>query len=339
MKNNKKIRCAISGAAGFVGSHFVESFLRETDWEIVIIDNLTYAGNLNRLTDIDCWKENAHRVKFVWHDLRSPISETTHKMIGSLDYVIHLAAESDVNRSLDDSIPFMMSNVVGTANLFEYLKKKQKEVKSIINFGTDESWGAAPKDINYKEYDRFNPSNSYSVSKTAQSLLGYAFYNSFNMPIINTFCMNIIGERQHPEKFLPTMMRKIIKGEKVPLYGNNKNDLSYRYWIHARNVANAIMFLLKNGESGERYNIVGEERSILEVADMVCKIIKGRPIEERDIDWVGFATIRPGHDRRYSLDGGKMDKMGWKAPMGLKETIKSIVNWSIRPENKHWLNI
>lgn len=339
MKTKKRIKIGVTGAAGFIGAHFVESFLKETDWEIVIIDRLSYAGNLNRLVDMDCWEENAHRVKFVYHDLRSAISESLHRMIGNLDYVVHLASSTHVDNSLNDSVPFVLDNVLGTANLLEYIKHNQQDLKTFVNFLTDECWGSAPEGVYYKEYDRFAPSNPYSACKSAQAHIGESFYNSFNIPIITTFCVNIIGEKQHSEKFLPTIIRKMLKREKIPLYGNNQYDLSYRHWIHARNVANAIMFLLKNGESGERYNIVGEERSILEVANMVCKIIKRRPIEERDIDWVGFATIRPGHDRRYALNGEKLAKMGWKAPMGLEETIKSIVKWSIKPENKHWLNL
>jgi dTDP-glucose 4,6-dehydratase len=339
MIKKRKKRIMITGIAGFVGSHFVEHILKNTDWDIIGLDSLTYAGNLNRLTNIRVLGLFQKRVKFIYHDLRSAIPETIHNMIGKLDYVIHLASETHVDNSLKDSIPFIMSNVLGTANLFEYLKKQQRQVKKIISFNTDEVFGPAPEGVYYREYNKFTPSNPYSAAKAGQAALDYAFYNSFDIPIITTFCVNIIGEKQHSEKFLPTIIRKMLKREKIPLYGNNQYDLSYRHWIHARNVANAIMFLLKNGESGERYNIVGEERSILEVANMVCKIIKRRPIEERDIDWVGFATIRPGHDRRYALSGEKLAKMGWKAPMGLEETIKSIVKWSIKSENRYWLNL
>ncbi|HOK97498.1 MAG TPA: GDP-mannose 4,6-dehydratase, partial [Candidatus Paceibacterota bacterium] len=139
MANKKTI--LITGGGGFIGHHFVEGLLKKTDWDIVILDALTYAGNLNRLTDIDIWDKEKHRVKFVWHDLRAPISDTTHKMIGDLDFIWHLAAESHVDRSLEDSRPFVMSNVLGTANLLEYVKKYQPSLKKFVTFSTDEVFG------------------------------------------------------------------------------------------------------------------------------------------------------------------------------------------------------
>jgi len=337
MIKKQKTRICITGGCGFVGHHFVEALLKETKWEIIVLDSLNYSGNQNRLTDIECF--DTKRIKYVYHNLQAPISETIHKMLGRLDYIVHLASETHVDNSLKDSIPFVMSNVLGTANLFEYLKKKQKKVKKIISFNTDEVFGPAPKGIYYKEYDRFTPSNPYSAAKAGQAALDYAFYNSFNLPIITTFTMNIIGERQHPEKFLPTIMRKIIKNEKVPLFGNNKNDISYRHWIHARNVADAVMFLLKKGKVGERYNIVGEEASIRKVARFIYKTIKGEEMKESDIDYVGFTAVRPGHDRRYSLNGEKMKEMGWNPPMNLWSSIIRIVEWSTKKKNKDWLNL
>ncbi|MFC1663958.1 GDP-mannose 4,6-dehydratase, partial [Patescibacteria group bacterium] len=151
-----KNKILITGGAGFVGHHCVEHFLKNTDWKIVVLDSLNYAGNMNRITDIEVFTPK--RVKFVWHDLKAPLSKSTHKLIGKLDYCIHFAAESHVDRSLEDSIPFVMSNVVGTANLLEYFKHYQPKCKILI-FSTDEVFGPAPEGVFFKEDESFKPSN------------------------------------------------------------------------------------------------------------------------------------------------------------------------------------
>ena len=206
-------RILITGGCGFIGHHLVEGILKQTDWEITILDALTYAGNLNRLTDIEIWEQERRRVKFVWHNLKSPISESIHKMIGDLDYIWHLAAESHVERSLEDSIPFVMSNVVGTANLLEYVKKHQPNLKKLLIFSTDEVFGPAPEGVYYKEGDVCNPSNPYSASKEGQEAISKAFAFSFGLPVIITRTMNVLGERQHPEKFIPKTVKAILEGK------------------------------------------------------------------------------------------------------------------------------
>jgi len=215
MKNKK---CLITGGIGFIGAHLIEGVLRETDWDIVVLDCYSYAGNFNRLTDISCWDNEKHRVKMVYHDLKSPISETTHKMIGEVDYIWHLAAESDVGRSLDDSIPFVMNNVVGTANLLEYVRYAQPKLQRFIYFGTDEVFGPAPEGVFYKEGDVQNPSNPYSASKEGAEAVAKSFAFSFGIPITITRTMNVFGERQNPEKFVPMVMQRIVKGQKVIIH-------------------------------------------------------------------------------------------------------------------------
>lgn len=331
---SKKI--LITGGAGFVGHHCVEHLLKNTDWKIVVLDALTYAGNLNRVTDIEVF--DSERVKFVWHDLKAPISETTHKLLGKLDYCIHFAAESHVDRSLEDSIPFVMANVVGTAHLLEYFKKHQPECKVLI-FGTDEVFGPAPEGVYFKENDSFKPSNPYSGSKAGQEMIAFSFAHAFRLPIAITRSMNIIGERQHPEKFVSKTIKAILNNQKVILHGRGENDLSSRCWIHTRNVADALLFLLDKAEREEFYHIVGEEKTVLEMADWICEAIKGRKLKDNEIQWVDYHIARPGHDKRYALSGEKLAKMGWRPPVDLEASIKKVVKWTLEPKNRKWLNL
>lgn len=336
MKNDKKT-ILVTGGAGFVGHHCVEHLLKNTDWKIIVLDSLNYAGNLNRITDIEVF--TPERVKFVWHDLRAPISKTTHKLIGELDYIIHFAAESHVDRSLEDAVPFALSNVVGTTNLLEYIKKYQPNLKKYIGFNTDECFGPAEPGIYHKETDKFYPSNPYAASKCGQWAMEYAFVHAFKLPILMVHSMNIIGERQHPEKFVPKTIRAILNNEKVILHGKNKEDQSSRCWIHARNVADALLFLLEKGKPKETYNIVGEERTVLEMANWICEAIKGRKLKDEEIEFVDYHTARPGHDKRYALSGEKLAKMGWKPPVDLEQSLKKTVKWTLEPQNRKWLNL
>ena len=324
----------VTGGAGFVGHHFIEHALKNTDWKIIVLDSLNYAGNMNRITDIKVF--SPERVKFIWHDLRAPISETTHRLIGKLDYLIHFAAESHVDRSLQDSIPFVMSNVVGTANLLEYLKHHQSECKTLI-FSTDEVFGAAPEGVYFKEDDSFKPSNPYAASKAGEEMIAYSFAHAFGLPISIVRSMNIIGERQHLEKFLPKTIKAILNNEKIILHGRGKEDLSSRCWIHARNVADGLLFLLDKAEREEFYHVVGEERTVLEMADWMCEVIQGRKLKDDEIQWLDYHTARPGHDKRYALSGEKLTKMGWSPPVDLEESLKKAVKWTL--ENQKWLNL
>jgi len=328
-----KKRILVTGGAGFVGHHCVEHLLKNTDWEIIVLDCLSYAGNLNRITDIEVF--DSERIKFIWHDLKAPISESLHKMIGKLDYCIHFAAESHVDRSLEDSIPFITSNVVGTANLLEYFKSYQQKCKTLI-FSTDEVFGPALGGVFFKEEDNFKPSNPYSASKAGEEMIAYSFAHAFGLPISIVRSMNIIGERQHPEKFVPKTIKAILNNEKVVLHGMERENLSSRCWIHARNVANGLLFLLDKAEREEFYHIVGEEKTVLEIADWACEAIKGRKLEDKEIEFIDYHTARSGHDKRYALSGEKLRRMGWMAPVDLEKSVKKTVKWT--SEHSQWLN-
>ena len=317
-----------------MGHHFLEAVLKLTDWDIVVLDSLNYSGNLNRITDIKVF--DSERIKFVWHDLRAAIPPITHHSIGKLDYCVHFSAESHVDRSLEDSIPFVTSNVVGTANLLEYFKHYQPQCKTLI-FSTDEVFGPAPKGVYFKENDAFRPSNPYSGSKAGEEMIAFSFAHAFGMPVSIVRSMNIIGERQHPEKFLPKTIRAILNKESVLLHGKISKDLSSRCWIHARNVADGLLFLLGKAKKAEFYHIVGEEKNILEMADWISEVIRGRKLKKEEVKWVDYHTARPGHDKRYALSGEKIAKMGWKPPIGLEASLKKTVQWML--DSPKWLNL
>lgn len=322
----------LTGGAGFVGHHCVEGVLKQTGWDVVIVDGLTYAGSLNRIADMGCFAAERHRLRVVYHDLRSPLTEETHERIGPVDYVWHLAANSHVDRSLVDARPFAEATVVGTTNLLEYLRHNQHGMRRYIGFNTDEVFGAAPPGVYYKEESKFRPSNPYSAAKAGQWAMEYAFAHSYRMPISMSHSMNIFGERQNPEKFIPMTVKNILEGKRVVLHGSPEAP-SCRHWIHAREVCNAMLFLTEHAKNEESYNIIGEERSVYQLAMRFSELV-GLPAY---IDWLDYHSTRPGHDLRYAMDGGKLKDMGFQYTYGLDESLERTVRWMTDPAHSRWL--
>ncbi len=328
----------ITGGCGFIGHHVVEHFLKNTDFDIVILDGLNYAGNLNRFNDMPVFQENRQRIKFIWHDLKSPIVDVVAKMIGQVDYILHLAAETHVGRSLKDPTPFVYTNVVGTLNLLEFTRHYQRNLKRYIQISTDEVYGPAPENVSYKEWDRLKPGNPYAATKAGADCLALSYVNSFKLPIIITRTMNNFGERQHPEKFIPKIIKHLLKGEKVEIHGTPGN-IGSRFWLHARNHADALLFLLTHGENGEIYNIVGEkEVTNLEIAQRIAKILLNRELDlETEVEFIPFNKSRPGHDKRYALDGSQIKNLGWESPITFEGSFDKTIKWII--EHPKWLEI
>lgn len=326
----------ITGGAGFVGHHIVEYYLKNSDANLIILDRLDVSGNLNRFTDMDCWETNRNRVKFVWHDFKAEIynNEILTSMLNNPDIILHVGASSHVDRSIDDPLSFVMDNVVGTCNILNYAKTLPNLTK-FIYFSTDEVFGPAPEGINYKEWDRYNSGNPYAASKAGGEELCLAFENTYKMPIIISHCMNIFGERQHPEKFIPMCIKKIITGEKITIHANkNLTKAGSRFYIHARNVASAVDFILSKGKNGEKYNIVGEkEIDNLTLAQTIAKIMN-KPLNYEMVD---FHSSRPGHDLRYGLDGTKMKELGWELPLNLEQSLQKVIDWSL--SKKQWIGL
>lgn len=320
----------VTGGCGFVGHHLVEHLLKNTDWKITIFDKLTYASSgLSRVKDINVFDDN--RVFFYAVDFSDNISDGIQKELQDTEYIFHLGAESHVDNSIIDPVPFIKSNVLGTHYMLWFAKSLPK-LKAFNMFSTDETFGPAPMVVFYKEWDRSKPGNPYAATKSASEDLSISYQNTYKIPVFITKCMNVFGERQHQEKFIPLCIKKILNNEEITIHSDESKKISgTRHWIHARNVADALLFLMDKFESGEKYNIVGEEISNLDIAKKIS-IIMGKPLRYKMVD---FHSSRPGHDLRYSLDGSKMRQMGWSLPKDLDYSLEKTVKWTLK--NKQWL--
>ena len=338
------IKALITGGAGFIAHHLVSKILKETDWEIVTLDRLDYSGNLNRLNDIlqEFSAEDRKRVKVVFHDLKAELNPLVRSEIGNVDYILHLAAGSHVDRSIDYPMEFVLDNVVGTCNILEFART-QENLKRFIYFSTDEVFGPAPEGIKYKENDRYNSTNPYSASKAGGEELAVAYENTYGLPVYITHTMNVFGERQHPEKYIPMCIKKIRDGETVTIHSDpTKTIPGSRHYIHAEDVADAVLFLASKkfiettygGAKCPKFNIVGsEELNNLELAQIIAEA-QGKELK---YDLVDFHSSRPGHDLRYALDGSKMKELGWEPAKSVKQRIADVTNWTL--DNNSWIQI
>ena len=244
---------------------------------------------------------------------------------------MHLAAQSHVDRSITNPLPFIKSNVLGTANILN-LAYHLPNLEGFLYTNTDEVFGPAPEGVYYKEWDRYNATNPYSAAKAGAEQVCLAYANTYNMPIFSTICMNAFGERQHPEKFIPMVINKVLNDEKVIIHSDpSKTIPGSRHWIHCRNIADAFLFLLNgNFQERDKYNIVGEEINNLDLARIIADEV-GKPL---NCELVDFHSSRPGHDLRYALDGSKMRRMGWEPPVDLENSLRKTVRWTL---NSEWL--
>ena len=333
----------ITGGCGFVGHHFTEELLKNTDWDIIVIDKLNYASSgLDRLRDIKAFDEN--RVKIFATDLQQPITEGVKQEIGEVDYILNLASESHVDRSIADPVSFIENNVKLALTMLEWAREL-KGLKKFIQFSTDEVYSTAPDGVAYKEGDRHNAANPYSASKDAQESICRAYANTYGLPINITNAMNIFGERQHPEKFIPICIRKILNGEVIQIHANEDLTKSgTRHYLHARNIAQAMQFILENTDekldkvdsAKGCWNIVGDtEIANSDLALMIGNILGQKP----KIELVSFHSSRPGHDLVYRLDGTKLKEAGFSYPIDFEQTLKKVVDWTIKEENEKWLKI
>ena len=334
----------ITGGAGFIAHHLIARILNETDWNIVTLDRLDYSGNLNRLNDIlefQCTPEQRKRVRVVWHDLKAELNPLVRKEIGKVDYVLHLAAGSHVDRSIDYPMEFVMDNVVGTCNILDFARSLDN-IERFLYFGTDEVFGPAPDGIKYKEEDRYNSTNPYSASKAGGEELAVAYENTYNLPVYVTHTMNVFGERQHPEKYIPMCIRRARDGDVITVHSDKtKTVAGSRHYIHADDVSSAVLFLLNykgtfaptwGNAKCPKFNIVGsEELNNLELAQIIADA-QGKELKYEMVD---FHSSRPGHDLRYALDGSKMKELGWIPAKSVRDRIAQVTNWTL--QNERWL--
>lgn len=343
MPGNKKLM--ITGGAGFIGHHVIEYLLDNTDYDIVSLDKIDFAGNLNRISDIALDRSDKVRLKIVYHDLRAPINQQIQDVLGDVNIILHLAASSHVTRSIIHPIEFVENNVNGTVNLLEYARSLS-HLEKMIYFSTDEVFGPAIQGAIFREHDRYNAANPYSASKAAAEEMCVAYHNTYNIPIAITHTMNVYGERQNPEKYIPMVIKKLLNAEPIIIHYNSAtNDIGSRCYLHAKDVANALLFILnlsndipypENSLHGKirKFNIASEQHwSNLAIAKMIQSSLD--PAKELNYQLVDPKRDRPGHDFTYSISGNYLKSLGWRPTQPIDERLPNLVRWYA--SNKHWL--
>lgn len=329
----------ISGIGGLIGSHFLSHILVRTDWNVIGLDSWRHKGISERITESEHYQNNKERVRIFTHDLSSPLSHLLINKIGEVDYVVNFASHSHVDRSITDPVPFVQNNINIALNMLEYARISKP--KKYIQIGTDEVYGPTDGVHNHPEWSPILPSNPYSASKAAQDDISISYWRTYGINLILTNIMNQVAEMQDKEKFIPIVMNKVLKGETVTIHGDKKNKQSGgRFWLHARNTSDALLFILRcinvheypEYSRPERFNIVGERQiSNLDIALMIAKIM-GKELKYEIVD---AETSRPGHDLFYGLCGNKLKEYGYEFPVNLEDSIRRTVEWTM--QNKRWL--
>lgn len=313
------MRILVTGGAGFIGSEFVRQGVRN-GYEIIVIDKLSYAGDPERL------KEIRDLIKFCRVDV------TDRKKVENIfrrskpEIVVHWAAESHVDRSIEDATPFMDTNIKGTQVMLDVSRKYG--VEKFINISTDEVYGELGEDGEFFETTPLNPNSPYSVSKASADMLGRAYYRTYNVPVITVRPSNNYGPWQYPEKLIPVIIINAVNNKKVPVYGKG---LNIREWLFVTDCAEAVFKIMKKGRTGEIYNIgSGIEKRNIEVVKTVLNLLG------KSDELIEFVKDRPGHDFRYSLNSNKIKKdIGWKSRTDFNEGIEKTVRWYV--EHMEWV--
>jgi dTDP-glucose 4,6-dehydratase len=277
------------------------------------------------------------------HDLSLPITPTLRIAFGQIDYILNIASESHVDRSLIDPVPFVRNNVELMLNMLEYARVAKPRL--FLQMSTDEVFGPAPVGYAHHEWDAIKPSNPYSASKAAQEALAYSYWRGLGVPVVLTNTMNLIGPApQDPEKYLPRVARAVLRGESLPVHASPEGVSGSRCWLDVRDFADAWLFLIRRLDGDitvpyyptmppelHRFNIVGNEATNLELAQTMARIVAA----DLKFQLVDYHASRPGHDHRYALDGTKMNELGWRGPRPLDESLRDIASWY--SENPEWL--
>ena len=325
----------VTGGAGFIGANFVPYFIENnSDYHLVNLDLLTYAGNLENVSEV----ENHPRYTFVLGDIcdRNFIEELFQKY--QFHDVIHFAAESHVDNSISGPEAFIKTNVLGTFNLLDTARKLWMSAPNQYNVGfensrfhhvsTDEVYGTLGETGLFEETTPYAPNSPYSASKAGSDMIVRSYFHTYGMNVVTTNCSNNYGPKQHDEKLIPTIIRKAIQGENIPIYGDGKN---VRDWLYVLDHCKGIELAFKTGKAGETYNIGGRnERNNLYIVDTVCSILNElQPKSEGKYqDQITFVKDRPGHDLRYAIDATKIEtELGWKADENFETGIVKTVRW------------
>lgn len=333
-----KNKILITGGAGFIGSHVVRLFVNKyPETSIVNLDALTYAGNLANISDI----ADAPNYRFIKGDITDGAFINRLFQEENFDGVIHLAAESHVDRSISDPLSFIMTNVVGTANLLNAARdiwKNNMEGKLFYHVSTDEVYGSLhrPEDF-FLETTPYDPQSPYSASKAGSDHLVRAYHNTYKMPVVISNCSNNYGPNQFPEKLLPLMINNILKGKPLPVYGKGEN---VRDWLFVVDHARAIDMVYHQGKNGETYNIGGfNEWKNIDIVHLLCRVMdrKMGQAEGSAAGLIAYVTDRAGHDLRYAIDANKiMKELGWEPSLQFEEGLEKTIDWYLA--NQKWMD-
>lgn len=333
----------VTGGAGFIGSNFIIHLLEQTeDYRVINLDKLTYAGNPENLKPV----ENDPRYSFVQGDICN--AEFVDRLFAENDLhgVVHFAAESHVDNSITGPKAFIDTNITGTFVLLEAARKNWMEAPRVVKPGlenrrflhvsTDEVYGSLGSEGLFKETTPYAPNSPYSASKASSDMLVRSYFHTYGLNVVTTNCSNNYGPRQHDEKLIPTIIRKAISGEKIPIYGDG---LNVRDWLYVTDHCRGVLLAFEKGRSGETYNIGGEnERTNIYIAKKICGLLNsrfGRSEEAGFENQLAFVTDRPGHDKRYAIDATKIKKeLGWKAQENFETGIEKTINWYLNKWNK-----
>jgi dTDP-glucose 4,6-dehydratase len=318
------MKLLVTGGAGFIGSNFVHFILdKYQHYQVVNLDLLTYAGNLENLKDV----EDNENYTFVKGDINN--RELVDFLVKShkIDVIVNFAAESHVDRSITDPDVFVKTNVLGTQCLLDIAKENR--IKKYVQISTDEVYGSLGKTGYFTENTPLAPNSPYSASKTGADLLVRSYYETFGLNVNITRCSNNYGPYHFPEKLIPLMVTNALQGKELPIYGDGEN---IRDWLHVRDHCSAIDLVIHEGKPGEVYNIGGHnERTNKEIVDLIVERLGVSK------DLVKYVKDRPGHDRRYAIDPSKIEtELGWKPIYTFDTGIVETINWYI--ENKAWWN-